>query len=99
MSSSVVEVTSLADNGWYRAGQTLPLRVIFTKQATVTLTDGVYSVIARQTDQAGNQGPNTSSIALTIALGNRSKRPKPSGVTRGLQGGKLVELVLIRVRH
>ncbi len=65
----------------------------------VTLTDGVYSVIARQTDQAGNQGPNTSSIALTIALGNRSKRPKPSGVTRGLQGGKLVELVLIRVRH
>ncbi len=60
MSSSVVEVTSLADNGWYRAGQTLPLRVIFTKQATVTLTDGV---------------------------------------TRGLQGGKLVELVSIRVRH
>ncbi len=37
-SLSVVEVTSLADNGWYRAGQTLPLRVIFTKQATVTGT-------------------------------------------------------------
>jgi len=35
---SVVEVTSLNDNGWYKAGQTLAIRVVFSKQAFVTGT-------------------------------------------------------------
>lgn len=34
--------------------------------SAVLLTDGVYTVIARQIDQAGNQGPNTTPIVLTI---------------------------------
>lgn len=37
-----------------------------TYSTPVTLTDGLYTVLARQIDQAGNQGPATSPIVLSI---------------------------------
>lgn len=73
-SLSVVEVTSLADNGWYRAGQTIPIRIVFSKQATVTGTPRLKlnSNTSAYALYASGSGNNTLIFNYTIQAGDNA---------------------------